>query len=382
MEGATDMDSLRDVVKQIWLEMVNDNRIIHDKITQLENKLTSLFPSTPTLQRQDSMTNQSSLIITDQESEGTCYAHAEARLFFRNVLNYASPLNLIPHTIHEKCHKYFNTNKNKHVPFLRDINQTLCPPNATTFILIFWVLYLYFKERKYSRQLIADNIDKVFNGHYLDRFHIPESKLTGSCYIYIDSARKSISRHNLRFVRVNFFSPLDFLDSLPDEKISTNIHLITEICIKIVTHGLYIKLTIESSGHEDEHHIHALVITGYDAGTKRFHLSNSWGGTQEYIPRDNLYSTFKLDGYDYDWKVNIISTILPFKNGDYKLKDDESETVFPIEQMLRDFDKNLKFPEIDTSGGRKRTRCNKQSSRRKPFRKYYTRRTHRKTRRS
>jgi hypothetical protein len=352
-------------------KLSNIVRKINAKLVEVEQKINSPSspPTPPPLIRATSI--QTTHITTNQTDEGTCFAHAQARLYVRNVFDHVKTLNIderitTPFTRTDEkgrvkttnCLLYLNTaDTSGMLPRLREINEHLCTPKFTTFIYLFWSLYLIFvKNRALQRKPIHDFLEKIpvsFEALHVDQ-QSPKYKYF---FEYYSDVLAIINRDNLKFRRVDFFLP----ELLYPKFTTTGEFKVREMLIetfkKILNKGLYLSVamkSIEQHLTHQEYHMHIVIIVGHDG--EHFLFKNSWGPDElDKIKYPDIFNTFKLNQYPNDWKITIVSTIMQTT-----MTNSSTYDVVPTDEQINKFNEDF-FTE--RGGTRKSKKRNKKSKR-------------------
>jgi len=344
-------------------------RKINARLVEVEKKVDLDQPIPPPLTR--AMSIQSNHITTNQTDEGTCFAHAQARLYLRNIFNYVKYLNiderattLFTRTDEQgkekttNCLLYLNTaDTSGMIPRLREINEHLCTPNFVVFIYLFWSLYLIFVgDRSIQRKPLHDILERIpesFKKLNID-LQSPKYKMFLK---YYDEVVATINRNNLKFCRVDFFLPMVMYPKFATTGEFKAVELLINTFKKILDKGLYLSVSmgsIEQHLAHQERHMHAVIIIGHDG--QHFLFKNSWGPSElDKIKYYDIFNYFKINQYPDDWKITIISTIMPTTKTTTEIYE-----VMPIEQQINQFNQDF-FPE--KGGTRKSKKRNKKSKR-------------------
>ena len=253
------------------------------------------------LKRKDTTSSMS----TNQGDEGTCYAHAKARLFLRNVLEYKNKIEWDKtEMIVDECFSYMKTDRSSH-PNFENID-TSCTLNGSIFVVLFWLLYDYFKALYYDRRQDSKNIshclDELFTGNFLERFLLPK-QVELRCYKYVDDFFRL--HENIDFTWHKFIVNQDHIKDLI---------LLIKTCID---KKLYVQASLrnyipyEHDPSLDKYH--TIIITS--CLDEYFIINNSWNENNEFIKMDDFFNLFELEGDITEWEVIYLISILPLPKG-------------------------------------------------------------------
>jgi hypothetical protein len=307
------------------------------------------------LKRKDTTSSMS----TNQGDEGTCYSHAKARLFLRNVLEYKNKIEWdITEMIVDECFSYMKTDQcSTSHPNFENID-TSCTLNGSIFVVLFWILYDYFKDRSRDSKNISDCLDELFTGNFLERFLLPK-QVELRCYKYVDDFFRL--HENIDFTWHKFIVKQDFIKDLI---------LLIKTCID---KKLYVQASLrnyipyEHDPSLDKYH--TIIITS--CVDKFFIINNSWNENNEFIKMDDFFNLFELEGDITEWEVIYLISILPLPKGllpQYSNGNFVADTIPKIEEITTIINSR--------AGGKKTRRRSKKYKSPNPHKQFQTQSSH------
>jgi hypothetical protein len=292
-------------------------------------------------------------VCTTQGSEGTCYAHAGAKVMLQNIFLFVNPINVQDK---EKFHSCFDVLKTDMEHDYTHLSVEKC---GIGYFKILLFLYLYFmckKTRAVTRQLF------VFEGTLLDVVKMPDiEQFKGKIQSNFDAFRKRIL-HKIRSRELIW-------DTFTIKFTPNIISFLKDIIIPILNLGFYVYMVIQNPTVDPTHAV-VLVKHRKDSGQDFFSISNSWGEEIDYtsdltkihLKGELLNTTFFRFVLPFCTKKDMPTTPLPHITPDGPIKlFSTPEHMRALLEWIPNYERDIQLFK-SRSGGKKTKRKNKKRS--------------------
>jgi hypothetical protein len=298
------------------------------------------LPPAPPLPEPPRLKRINSFVKTSQGNEGTCFAHATARLIARFIKVTNSKPETFPEG--EKCDFLYNTEmcgteertiydciKDVTI-YLLESGKPKCNETESLSALLFYYIYLFIKDiwgcdGGYIEHTVFVFLNTIKNGEEISmpnikkQLHLMDNntaKLNGLIYV-LETALKAFSAF-LKNQRESIIYNHRFTDKTLNKEF---IALLKNALEK----GYYAIITGPSRVDD----IHTVIIQSFESNTGKLVIKNSWGNEKTTIAGMGIQE----DCIDIDWLTEkddgeISIFFLDNKEGDSKFKKIDMKTTF------------------------------------------------------